>query len=121
MERNEALEPAADLCDLCRRVAREVALSHDDTEHALLTPSGTETLCREMRRRIFEGIRRLSRALSDSERRKKAGDVAGAREVMEKALAAEPVPLYRQHATTMLDHVDEPDDESPRQDHEKFR
>jgi hypothetical protein len=36
--------------------------------------------------------------------------VAGAREVLEGVLAVEVVPLYRQHATTMLDYVDDPED-----------
>jgi DUSAM domain-containing protein len=110
LERNEALELNADVCDLYRRVARDVAISDDETERALLTPAGAETLVREMRRRIFEGSRRLSRAFAESDRRKKAGDVAGAREVLEGVLAAEVVPLYRQHATTMLDYVGEPED-----------
>jgi DUSAM domain-containing protein len=110
LERNEGIELDADVRDLCRRVARDVALSHEDVESALLTPAGVETLVREMRRRIFEGSRRLSRAIAESDRRKKARDVAGAREVLEGVLAVEVVPLYRQHATTMLDYVDDPED-----------
>ncbi|WP_071898176.1 DUSAM domain-containing protein [Cystobacter ferrugineus] len=110
LERNEALKLDADMCDLCRRVARGVAIGPDDAERALLTPEGAETLVREMRRRIFEGSRRLSRAFTESARRKKAGDVAGAREVLERVLAVEVVPLYRQHATTMIDYVDDPED-----------
>lgn len=110
LEQSEAIELDADVCDLCRRVARDVAISNDDVERALLTPEGTETLVREMRRRIFEGSRRLSRAFAESDRRKKAGDVAGAREVLERVLAVEVVSLYRQHATTMLDYVDDPED-----------
>lgn len=110
LERNEAIKPDADVCALCRRVARDVAISHDDAERALLTPEGAETLVREMRRRIFEGSRRLSRAFAESDRRKNAGDVTGARKVLEGVLAAEVVPLYRQHATTMLDYVDDPED-----------
>ncbi|WP_414639337.1 DUSAM domain-containing protein [Archangium sp.] len=109
LERNEAIELDADTCDLFRRVARDVGISNEDAERALLTPAGAETLVREMRRRIFEGSRRLSRAFAESDRRKKAGDVAGAREVLERVLAVEVVPLYRQHATTMLDYVDEPE------------
>jgi len=110
LERNEEIELNADMCDLYRRVARDVAISDDETERALLTPVGAETLVREMRRRIFEGSRRLSGAFAESDRRKKAGDVAGAREVLEGVLAVEVVPLYRQHATTMLDYVEEPED-----------
>jgi DUSAM domain-containing protein len=110
LERNEAIELNADVRDLCRRVARDVGISDDDAERALLSEGDTETLMREMRRRIFVGSRRLSRAFAESDRRKKAGDVAGAREVLEGVLAVEVVPLYRQHATTMLDYVDDPED-----------
>jgi DUSAM domain-containing protein len=110
LERNEVIEPDADVRDLCLRVARDVAVSHDDAERALLTPRGTETLVREMRRRIFEGSRRLSRALVDSARRKNSGDVAGARTVLEGVLAVEVVPLYREQAQIALDHVEDPED-----------
>jgi DUSAM domain-containing protein len=109
LERNEAFELDADVCDLFRRVARDVALPHDDAERALLSPSGAETLVREMRRRIFEGSRRLSRALVDSARRKKAADVTGARAVLEAVLAVEVVPLYREQAEIALEHVDDPE------------
>jgi DUSAM domain-containing protein len=107
LERNELIELDADTRELCRRVARDVALSNDNQESALLTPEGTETLVREMRRRIFEGSRRLSRALVDSDRRKKAGDLAGARELLEAVLAVEVVPLYREIAKTVLDYVED--------------
>ncbi|HEX8437545.1 DUSAM domain-containing protein [Archangium sp.] len=110
LERNEAIELNADVRDLCRRVARDVALGHDEAEHALRTPAGAETLVREMRRRIFEGSRRLSRALVDSARRKKAGDVAGARELLESVLAVEVVPMYREQAEIALDYVDDPEE-----------
>lgn len=110
LERTEGLEWDADVRELCRRVARDVAISHDDAERALSTSSGAETLVREMRRRIFEGSRRLSRALVDSARRKKAGDAAGARTVLEGVLAVEVVPLYREQARVALDHVDEPEE-----------
>jgi DUSAM domain-containing protein len=109
LERNEALELDADVRDLFRRVARDVAIPHDDAERALLSPAGAETLVREMRRRIFEGSRRLSRALVDSARRKKAADVAGARAVLEAVLAVEVVPLYREQAEIALEHVDDPE------------
>jgi len=110
LERNEAIELDADVRDLLRRVARDVAIPHDDAERALLSPAGAETLVREMRRRIFEGSRRLSRALVDSARRKKAADVAGARVVLEAVLAVEVVPLYREQAEIALEHVDAPEE-----------
>ncbi|WP_073564925.1 DUF2379 family protein [Archangium sp. Cb G35] len=110
LERNEAIEFDADTLDLCRRVARDVAISSDNQESALLSHAGAETLVREMRRRIFEGSRRLSRALVDSARRKKAGDIAGARKVLEDVLAVEVVPLYQEQAKTALDYVDDPEE-----------
>jgi DUSAM domain-containing protein len=110
LERNEAIELDADTRDLFRRVARDVAISPDEAQRALLTPAGAETLVREMRRRIFEGSRRLSRALVDSARRKKAADVAGARAVLEAVLAVEVVPLYREQAEIALEHVDTPEE-----------
>ncbi len=110
LARNEAIELNADVRDLCLRVAADTDIRTDEAQRALLTPAGAEALIREMRRRIFEGSRRLSRALAESDRRKKAGDVTGAREALEKVLAVEVVPLYRQTATTLLDYVDDPED-----------
>ncbi len=109
LERNEEIELNTDVHALCRRVARDVAIGNGDAERALLTREGAETLVREMRRRIFEGSRRLSRALVDSARRKKAGDVAGARAVLESMLAVEVVPRYREQAEIALDYVDDPE------------
>ena len=110
LERNEAMELDADLHALCQRVARDVAISNDEAERALLTSTGAETLVREMRRRIFDGSRRLSRALVDSARRKRTGDVTGAREVLEAVLTVEVVPLYREQAQIALDYVDVPEE-----------
>jgi DUSAM domain-containing protein len=110
LEKNEAIEMNADVQDLCRRVARDVAIGNGDAERALLTSEGAGTLVREIRRRIFEGSRRLSRALVDSARRKKAGDAAGARAVLEGVLAVEVVPRYREQAEIALDYVDDPED-----------
>jgi DUSAM domain-containing protein len=109
LERSDAMELSVDVRDLCQRVARDVAISEDDAKSALLTPSGAEALVREMRRRIFEGSRRLSRALVDSDRRKRAGDVPGARAVLEGVLAVEVVPLYREQVEVALEHMDDPE------------
>jgi DUSAM domain-containing protein len=46
----------------------------------------------------------------DADRRKKAGDVSGARAVLEGVLAVEVVPLYREQARTVLDYVEDPED-----------
>lgn len=110
LERNEALETSDELHSLCRRVAKEVAIADEHSARALLTQQGTEALVREMRRRIFEGSRRLSKAFAESDRHKQKGDTEGARKALEEVLAVEVVPLYRQHAMTLLDYVDDPED-----------
>ena len=109
LERGEKLDLNADMRELLARVAQDVALSPEDADRALLSPPGEETLVRELRRRIFEGSRRLSRALVDSSRRRKTGDVVGARAVLEAVLAVEVVPLYRKQVEIALDYVDEPE------------
>ncbi|MBM7112240.1 DUSAM domain-containing protein [Archangium primigenium] len=109
LERGEALDLNADMRELLGRVAQDVALSPEDADRALRSPPGAETLVRELRRRIFEGSRRLSRALVDSARRKKTGDVTGARAVLDAVLAVEVVPLYRKQVEIALDYVDEPE------------
>ncbi len=110
LERGEALSFDADVSGLCRQVARDVAVDEDDLEEALRTDWGAENLVRELRRRIFEGSRRLSRALADSARFKNEGDVARARSTLESVLAVEKVPLYREQAEIALSHVDEPEE-----------
>jgi DUSAM domain-containing protein len=109
LERGEPLRPGAEVCELCRRVAPGLAIDDADMERALLTAADVEPLVRELRRRIFEGSRRLSRALVDANRRGQAGDVAGARAVLESVLAIEVVPLYRQQAQVALDALDDPE------------
>lgn len=109
VERGEQFELSADVRHLLQRVAPELGLPESEAKSAPLTAAGAETLVREMRRRIFEGSRRLSRALVDSSRRQRSGDLAGAREVLESVLAVEVVPHYRRQAEIALEALENPD------------
>ncbi len=107
LHRGQALELTDVVIDLLRRAARQVALADADTARGLRSPSEAATLVTEIRRRIREGSRRLSRAIVDAERRKNAGDIQGARQIFADLLAVEVVPLYRQTAQTQLEALDE--------------
>lgn len=110
LERGESLSFDTEVRGLCRRVAQDVAVDDEHLENALKAQAGAEALVRELRRRIFEGSRRLSRALANSARLKSSGDVAGARAALENVLAAEVVPLYREQVEIALSYVDEPEE-----------
>ncbi len=107
LHRGQALELTDVVIDLLRRAARQVALADADTARGLRSPSEAATLVTEIRRRIREGSRRLSRAIVDADRRKNAGDIQGARQIFADLLAVEVVPLYRQTAQTQLEALDE--------------
>lgn len=107
LHRGQALELTGVVIDLLRRAARQVALADTDTARGLRSPSDAATLVTEIRRRIREGSRRLSRAIVDADHRKNAGDLQGARQIFADLLAIEVVPLYRQTAQTQLEALDE--------------
>lgn len=107
LHRGQSLELTDDVLDLLRRAAQQVALADSETLQGLRSPSDAATLVTEIRRRIREGSRRLSRAIVDSDRRKKAGDIQGARQLLVDLLAVEVVPLYRQSAQAQLEGLDE--------------
>lgn len=107
LERGQPLELSTTVCDLLRRVVRQVALSHDDAEQGLRSPSEAATLVAKISRRIRVGSRRLSRAIVDASRRQEAGDIQGARKLFEDVLAVEVVPLYREIAQTQLNALED--------------
>ncbi|WP_257457899.1 DUSAM domain-containing protein [Archangium lipolyticum] len=107
LERGQPLELSAPLCDLLRRVTRQVALSDDEAEQGLRSPSDAAALVAKISRRIRVGSRRLSRAIVDASRRQEAGDIQGARKLFEDVLAVEVVPLYREIAQTQLNALEE--------------
>ncbi|QSQ25365.1 DUSAM domain-containing protein [Pyxidicoccus parkwayensis] len=106
LKRGEDLTISDDLNDLLRRVAPELAISVEDAEAAILTPAGTATLVREMRRRIFVGSRRLGAALLEAFEHGEKGDKDSARRALEAVLSVEVVPLYRRTAQRELDKLE---------------
>ncbi|WP_375759494.1 DUSAM domain-containing protein [Corallococcus exercitus] len=95
---------------LLRRMAPQVGMTRADADAALGSVPETAALVREIHRRTREGSYRLGRAFGASDALKENGDRAGARKVLEDAMAAEVVPLYRAQLQAYLDHVDDPDD-----------
>ena len=108
VQRGESLELTEAVSTLLLRVARQVAIPDDEASKGLRSPMDAAALVSEISRRIREGSRRLSRALVDAERRRAAGDVKGARELLERVLAVEVIPLYRRSAQVTLDALQDP-------------
>ncbi len=107
LARGESLDLDPESLGLLTHVALDVAIAEVEVQAALRTPTETATLVREVRRRIREGSRRLMRAISEANRRKEDGDVAGARKVFEDVLFVEVVPHYRRHVEAELSYLDD--------------
>lgn len=90
---------------LLLRTARQVAIPDEEAQAALHQESTAAALLREIRRRIREGSHRLSGALDRYYPLRDAGDMKGARQLMEDLLAVEVVPLYREQAEIMLEQL----------------
>ncbi len=106
LQRDEALELTDEVRQLLRRMAGDLAVSDAEAQGALSAPATATALVREFNRRIREGSRRLSRTLADANRRKEAGDIEGARAVLESVLAVEVVPLYREQVEVALANLE---------------
>ena len=106
-DRGQPLELSATVCALLRRVTRQVALSDDDAQQGLRSPTDAAALVAKVSRRIRAGSRRLSRAIVDASRHQEAGDIQAARKLFEDVLAVEVVPLYREIAQTQLSALPE--------------
>ncbi|NOK11301.1 DUF2379 family protein [Corallococcus exercitus] len=89
---------------LLRRVAPQMGMSHADADAALASAPATAALVSEIHRRMREGSFRLGRAFGASDSLKENGDRAGALKVLEDAMAAEVVPLYRAQLQAYLDN-----------------
>ncbi|MFP2904109.1 DUSAM domain-containing protein [Pyxidicoccus sp. 3LFB2] len=107
LEGDAPLELTADVRALLLRTAREVAISDAHALHALETDAGARGLLRETIRRISEGSRRLTGALSRMYDHQRAGDYDRARQEMRDVLAVEVVPFYRELAQDQLDDMDD--------------
>lgn len=90
---------------LLLRTARQVAISDEDAQAALQQESSATTLLQETRRRIREGSHRLSGVLDRYYPLRDAGDLEGARKLMEDLLVVEVVPLYREQAEILLEKL----------------
>ncbi len=105
LTRGEALELSDETRALLSGGARLVNLSPGDTEDALRGVSTATTLLREIGRRLRDGSLRLGRVDSQVDALRDKGDFAGARKVIEDALAAEVVPHYREQLEIRLDYL----------------
>lgn len=97
-----------DTRQLLRVTASDVAISTAAVETALASDASAAALRKEVAKRIRVGSRRLSRTMSDVDKRKEAGDMDGARQVLQNLLGVEVVPHYRDIAQTYLDALDDP-------------
>ena len=94
---------------LLRDTGKDVAIAPEAVERALQSDASAAELLKEIATRIRVGSRRLTRAMSEADRRKEAGDMAGARKVLQDVLDAEVVPHYREVTQTYLDALDDTD------------
>ena len=92
---------------LLLRSASEVAIRDADAARAVATDAEAMTLLKEISDRIRHGSLRLSRAMSEAVRRRDAGDVEGARHILQDALAVEVVPLYRDSLHAYVESLDD--------------
>lgn len=85
--------------------ARLVAISPTDTIDALRGAATAATLLREIWRRLRDGSKRLGTADAQTDRLRDKGDFAGARKVLEDALAVEVVPHYREQIAIRVEYL----------------
>jgi len=84
---------------------KQVAIHDEEAQAALQQESSAAALLQEIRRRIREGSHRVSDALHRCYRLRDAGELEGARKLMEELLAVEVVPLYREEAKIVLEKL----------------
>lgn len=103
VQQGEPLVLTEEVRALLRRTAPTVAIGEAATEAALTATESATALLHEIRRRITEGSRRLSRGLHQMYRLRDARDLEGARQQMREILAVEIVPHYRDIAEGQLE------------------
>ncbi|MCY1035894.1 DUSAM domain-containing protein [Corallococcus sp. BB11-1] len=106
VEAGRALEFTPGVRELLLRTAQQVAMPESEAQAAVQDVATATTLLREIRARIRNCSMRLMKARSEVRRLRQAGDIAGAREVMEQLLSVEEVPLYRELAEIALEDLD---------------
>ncbi|QDE91190.1 hypothetical protein BHS06_20645 [Myxococcus xanthus] len=92
---------------LVQATAHDVGISPGETARALQDDASAAVLVREIASRISTGSRRLSRTLVEVDRRRDAGDLEGARQLLQDVLAVEVVPHYVDILNTYLQAVDD--------------
>ncbi|WNZ59072.1 DUSAM domain-containing protein [Myxococcus sp. MxC21-1] len=92
---------------LVQSTAHDVGISPDETTRALQDDESAAVLVREIASRISTGSRRLSRTLAEVDRRRDAGDLEGARQLLQDVLAVEVVSHYVDILNTYLQAVDD--------------
>ncbi|WP_093519142.1 DUSAM domain-containing protein [Stigmatella erecta] len=102
LDQRTPLELTDEVRALLRRSAEEVAIPAEESEKALRTLRTARALLRKIHSRIRVGSDRLGKARSRAYRLRDAGNLEGARQHIEKVLAVEVVPLYREHAENVL-------------------
>jgi DUSAM domain-containing protein len=108
LQLGQPMELTGTVSDLLRRTARQVALSPEEAERGLRSPSDAAALVAKIRRRIQEGSVRLGQAMLDAASRKAMGDDRGARKLLKRALEAEAVPYYREGYEALLHSLEAP-------------
>jgi DUSAM domain-containing protein len=103
--RGEPLDLSDETCAILRGGARLVALRPEDATDALREATATVGFLRQIMRRLRDGSTRLGTADAQAERLRDKGEFAGARKVLEDALAAETVPFYREQLTGRLEDL----------------
>lgn len=92
---------------LIAATADDVGVPQSEATRALQDDESAAVLVREIASRISRGSRRLSRTLVEVGRRRDAGDVDGARQLLHDVLAVEVVPHYVNILNTYLRAVDD--------------
>lgn len=105
VQQGEPLVLTDEVRALLRRTAPTVAIREVEAEAALASTGSATALLHEIRHRITEGSRRLSRGLHQMYRLRDARDLEGARQQMRDILAVEVVPHYRDIAEGQLESL----------------
>jgi DUSAM domain-containing protein len=102
LDKNARLSPDSTARDLLLRVAGQVGLDLQTAKQMLSTDEGSGDLVRELRRRIRDGSRRLSRAIQVANRYFREGQPDEGRKVLRDVMEQETVEIYRKMAAREL-------------------
>ncbi|NVJ00344.1 DUSAM domain-containing protein [Myxococcus sp. AM009] len=91
---------------LVQSTAHDVGIPPGETARALQNDESAAVLVKEIASRITAGSRRLSRTLVEVDRRRDAGDLDGARQLLNDVLAVEVVLHYQDIVHVYLEALD---------------